>query len=60
MHAFASILHGRTPPEQHAQFLWIVETVTGRTNELRGNICLISARSLFDPRPGAYTKKPAC
>ena len=54
----ASILHGRAPPEHRAQFQWIVETVVERTNELRGNTCLISARSLFDPRPGRYTKSP--
>jgi len=58
MQAFASILHVRPPPEHSAQFLWIVETVTQRTNRLRGGICLISARSLFDPRPGPYTKSP--
>jgi hypothetical protein len=58
MQAFASIPHVRPPPEHRAQFLWIVETVTQRTNTLRGGTCLISARSLFDPRPGPYTKSP--
>jgi Bacterial dnaA protein helix-turn-helix len=58
MQAFASILHVRPPPGHRAQFLWIVEAVTQRTNELRGGICLISAQSLFDPRPGPYTKSP--
>ncbi len=58
MQAVASTLYGRAPPEHHAQFQWIAETVTGRTNQLRGNICLISARSLFDPRPGPQTKSP--
>ena len=54
----ASILHARAPPEQLAQFQWIVETVVERTNELRDSLCLISARSLFDPRPGPHTKSP--
>jgi len=54
----ASILHGRAPPEQLAQFQWIAETVVERTNELRGSLCLISARNLFDPRPGSHTKSP--
>ncbi len=54
----AFILHARAPPEQLAQFQWIVETVVERTNELRGSLCLISARNLFDPRPGPHTKSP--
>jgi hypothetical protein len=58
MQASVPLIPGRPPPEQHAQFVWIVETVAGRTNELRGNLCLISAQSLFDPRPGPYTKSP--
>jgi hypothetical protein len=55
--AASSFLH-RTSPEQAAQFQWIVETVVERTNELRGNSCLISAHSLFDQRPSRYTKSP--
>jgi hypothetical protein len=58
MHALAFTLRGRAPPEQHAQFQWIAETVADRTNQLRGSICLISALSLLDPRPGPYTKGP--
>jgi hypothetical protein len=58
MHAFAFTLRGRAPPDQHAQFQWIAETVAKHTNELRGNICLISAVSLFEPRPGRHTKSP--
>ena len=58
MQASVSLTGAHAPPALSAQFIWIVETVAGRTNELRGNLCLISAQSLFDPGPGPYTKSP--